>query len=180
MLMGYVMFYLPFLIMYERGAERPFKCWFVLLLSIVIVANQVVIANVSYHKAQMAYERSYGVLVRIADRIEYLPDVEKCDRLLVIGALDNSESYSVNLTPEITGITDGYIIRADDEVVGQSVLCSALSDYCEKNYTFVSGEEKRLLAEREEIKSMGTWPASDCVTVVEDTVVIRLGLQTLN
>ena len=179
MLMGYSIFYLFFLILYERGTDAVemhtcIKCWGVLAVAFVIIANQIVIANVSYHKAQMAYERSYGVLVRIADRIEYLPDVEKCDRLLVIGALDNSESYSVNLTPDITGITDGYIIRADDETVKQSVLASALADYCEKNYDFLSGEEKKQLLQREEIKSMGEWPAKDCVASVDGIIVVKL------
>ena len=180
MLMGYSVFYLFFLILYERGtdaAERHtcIKCWGVLAAALMIITNQIVIANVSYHKAQMAYERSYGVLMRIADRIEYLPEVEKCDRLLVIGALDNSESYSVNLTPDITGITDGYIIRADDETVKQSVLASALADYCEKNYDFLSGEEKKQLLQKEEIKSMGEWPAKDCVAVVDGIIVVKLG-----
>jgi hypothetical protein len=146
----------------------------------VIIANQVVIANVSYHKAQMAYEKSYGVLIRIADRIEQTPETQNCDRILVIGALDNSEAYSVNLTPDITGITDGYIIRADDETVGQSVLCSALSDYCEKDYDFVSGEEKKNLLQREDIKAMEKWPAKNCVAVIDDIVVIKLGTEGEN
>ena len=115
-------------------------------------------------------------MIRIADRIEQTPGSEDCDKILVIGALDNSEAYSVNLTPDITGITDGYIIRADDETVGQSVLASSLNDYCGKNYTFVSGEEKKKLTQREDIKSMGKWPSGDCVAIVDDIIVIRLGM----
>ena len=146
----------------------------------VIIANQVVISNVSYHKAQIAYEKSYGVLIRIADRIEQIPEAQMCDKILVIGALENSEAYSVNLTPDITGITDGYIIRADDEIVGQSVLCSALNDYCDKNYKFVSGAEKKKLVKREDVKSMEKWPAKNCVAVVDDTVIIKLGTEGEN
>ena len=179
MLMGYSVFYLFFLMIYERGTEKSekhtaIKCWAVFITAIAIITNQVVIANVSYHKAQMAYEKSYGVLMRIADRIEQTPGAENCDRILVIGALDESEAYSVSLPPDITGITDGYIIRHDDEMVEQSVLCSALNDYCGKNYEFVSGDEKENLIQREDIKSMGKWPQKDCVKVVDDIVVIRL------
>ena len=182
MLMGYVVFYLFFLILYERETENPekhtlVKCWIVLLTALIIISNQVVISNVSYHKAQMAYEKSYGVLIRIADRIEQTPGAENCDKIAVLGALNNSHAYSVNLTPDITGITDGYIIRADDETVGQSVLCSALNDYCEKNYGFVSGQEKKELAQREDVKSMSKWPASDCVAVIGETIVIKLGTE---
>ena len=179
MLMGYAVFYLFFLILYERKPTTV-KCWIVLTVAVVLIANQVVIANVSYHKAQIAYEKSYGVLLRIADRIEQTPGAEDCARILVVGALDNSEAYSVNLAPDITGITDGYIIRADDETVGQSVLCSALSDYCEMDYEFVSGAEKQQLMQREPVSSMGKWPAKDCVAVVDDTVVIKLGTEGEN
>lgn len=180
MLMGYSVFYLFFLILYERGADSThrhacIKCWAVLLTSLSIIANQVVISNVSYHKAQIAYEKSYGVLMHIAYRIDQTPGAEDCDRLLVIGALDNSHSYSVNLTPDITGITDGYIIRADDETVGQSVLCSALGDYCEKDYDFVCGEEKVELLKNKDVESMGIWPSEDSVSVVDDTLIIKLG-----
>ena len=180
MLMGYSVFYLFFLLLYERGTNSSIKCWAVLLTAMALITNQVVISNVSYHKAQMAYEKSYGVLIRIAERIEKTPKTQDCDRILVIGALDNSDKYSVNLTPDITGITDGYIIRADDETVNQSVLCSALSDYCEKNYEFVSGEEKKNLIQREDVKAMEKWPAKDCVKVIDDTVIIKLGTEGEN
>ncbi|MBE7038308.1 MAG: hypothetical protein E7404_05330 [Ruminococcaceae bacterium] len=182
MLMGYSVFYLFFFILYERGTEKnekysSFKCWIVFITSVVLIFNQVVIANVSYHKAQIAYEKSYGVLVRIKDRIEQIPESENCDKIVVIGALDNSDTYSVNLTPDITGITDGYIIRKDDETVGQSVLCSALNDYCGTNYKFVSGEEKKNIIKREDIKSMEKWPSKDCVKIIDNMVVIKLGIE---
>ena len=180
MLMGYSVFYLFFLILYERGTDTneiytSIKCWAILITAFLLIGNQVVISNVSYHKAQIAYEKSYGVLMRIADRIDQTPGAEECNRILVLGALDNSDKYSVNLTPDITGITDGYIIRADDETVGQSVLASSLNDYCEKNYEFLSGEEKKKLALREDVKVMEKWPSKNCVAVIDDTVVIKLG-----
>jgi len=185
MLMGYLAFYLLFIIVYERKAEKnekhtAIKRWVVLLTTVILIANQVVIANVSYHKAQMAYEKSYGVLVRIADRIEQTEGTEFCDKILVIGALSGSEAYSVNLTPDITGITDGYIIRKDDEVVGQSVLTSALNDYCGKNFVFISGDQKNEMLKKEEIKSMEKWPAKNCVTILDDIVVIKLGTEGEN
>ena len=128
----------------------------------------------------MAYEKSYGMLVRIADRIEQQPGSEDCDKLLVIGALDDSEAYSVELPPDITGITDGYILRADDETVGQSVLCSAINDYCGYNYSFISGEEKKALMRKDSINTLPRWPLEGCVAVIDDTVVIKLGTEGVN
>jgi hypothetical protein len=182
MMMGYAVFYLFFLIIYERGdcqsdRIKAFKCWMVILTAIVIIANQVVISNVSYHKAQIAYEKSYGVLIRIADRIEQTQGAENCDKILVIGSLDNSEAYSVNLTPHITGITDGFIIRADDEIIGQSVFCSALNDYCDKNYKLVSSDEKKSLIQTEAVSSLENWPSNNCITIVDNTIIVKFGTE---
>ncbi len=177
MKMGYAVFYIFFILLYEKIEikREDIKRWVILIISVILILNQVVIANVSYHKAQMAYEKSYGTLIRIADRAEKAEDGEKCEKLLVIGALENSKNYFSNLPPEITGITDGYILRADDESVGQSVLCSALNDYCGKNYKFLSGEEKQELLKKEEIKNMGVWPSNDSVKKVDGILIIKLG-----
>lgn len=185
MLMGYVVFYMFFIILYEKGNDKTLKlttikCWIVLLTAVTIIANQVVISNVSYHKAQMAYEKSYGVLLRIVDRIEQTEDSENCNKILVIGALDDSKDYSVTLPPNITGITDGFIIRADDESVSQSVLCSTINDYCGKNYSFLSGEEKQTLLKCDEVKAMEKWPAKNSIAVVDDTIVIMLNSEGEN
>lgn len=181
MIMGYLVFYMFFLIIYERGTEEnkkntEIKCWAVLIISVILILNQIVIANVSYHKAQIAYEKSYGVLIRIADRIEQTEGFEKCDKILVIGSLSGSEPYSVTLPPEITGITDGYIIRKDDGTVGQSVFTSALNDYCGKNYKFITEEEKEKYSEKEDIKSMECWPSKDCIKIIDDIIVVKLGV----
>ncbi len=180
MLMGYSVFYMFFLLLYERGAEKnakltAVKCWVVFVGAVMVILNQVVIANVSYHKAQIAYEKSYGVLMRIADRIDETPGSGKCDKILVVGALNNSEAYSAYINPEITGITDGYIIRADDETVGQSVLTSSLNDYCGKNYKFVSGKEKQKIIQRDDVKDMDVWPQEGCIRIIDDIIVIKLG-----
>jgi len=180
MKMGYCIFYIAFILLYERLEfvnKRHFsiKAWTIFSVACVLIINQVVIANVSYHKSQMAYEKSYGTLIRIADRIEQTEGSDICDRILVIGALPESEAYSCNLPPDITGTTEGYIIRADDEVVNQSVLCSALNDYCGKKFQFVSGKMKQSLLEKEEIKKMGFWPSKDSIAVIDDIIVVRLG-----
>ena len=182
MLMGYSVFYLFFILLYERGEETKTtilmgKCWTVFLVVFVLMTNQVVLANVGYHKAQIAYEKSYGMLIRIADRLEQTPEAEDCSRILVIGALENSEDYSVNFPPDLTGITDGYILRADDETVGQSVLCSALNDYCDKDYTFLFGEEKQAFLKKQEVLAMNLWPQKDSIQVIDDVIVLKLSYE---
>ena len=180
MKMGFFVFYLFFLLQYEKldfaqPKLKSIKAWTLFAIAVLLIGDNAVLANVSYHKLDMAYEKSYGTLIRIADRIEQTAGAEDCSRILVLGTLAGSEAYSVNLPPDMTGTTDGYILRFDDEVVGQSVLCSALNDYCGKNYTFLAGEEKDALLEKIQEEDMGIWPASDSILVTDHVIVIRLG-----
>ena len=180
MKMGFVVFYLFLILQYEKSNFKmprlnAVRAWAILVITLVLVFDHAVIANVSYHKLNMAYEKSYGTLIRIADRIEQTEGAMTCDSILVIGALADSEAYSANLPPDMTGTTDGFILRADDEVVGQSVLCSALNDYCGTNYTFLAGEEKTAILETLAENSMGIWPAADAILIVDNVIVIKLG-----
>ncbi len=180
MKMGFFAFYLLFILIYEKiefkGVKlEAVKSWGVVLLSAVLIFNYIIIANVSYHKLNMAYEKSIGTLNRIADRIEQTPGADTCDSILVLGELENSQEYSSDLPPEMTGTTDGLILRADDEIVGQSVLCSALNDYCGKDYKFLSGKEKEALLEKIDQNSLSNWPQKNSILVVDNVIIIKLG-----
>ena len=177
MKMGFLVFYLFFILQYENTSVKlnKVKQWSILVITVILVFNQTIIANVSYHKLNMAYEKSYGTLIRIADRIEQTEGAGECDSILVLGYLPESEAYSVKLPPDMTGTTDGYILRADDEIVGQSVLCSALNDYCGKNYKFISGEEKSELLKRIDTDSLNNWPAKNSISIIDNVIVIKLG-----
>ena len=180
MKMGYVVFYLLLVVQYD-GAD--FECakanlgklWTIFGICTVLIFNYIVIANVGYHKLNMAYEKSMGTLNRIADRLEQTEGSRDIDKLLVLGRLAGSDAYSVNLPPDITGATDAYILRADDEMIEQSVLCSALEDYCGLSYDFVHGEERKEILEMIDADNMNCWPAKDSVSVVGDVIVIKLG-----
>ena len=180
MKMGFLVFYLFFVLQYEKEDFRGInlnsaKLWTILGISVIFIFNQIIIASVSYHKLNMAYEKSYGTLIRIADRIEQTENAENCHSVLVLGHLPESEAYSVNLPPDMTGTTDGYLLRADDEIVGQSVLCSALNDYCGKNYKFISGKEKTILLDKIDTESLESWPGKNSISVIDDVIIIKLG-----
>ena len=180
MKMGFFAFYLLLILQYEKTELKSIKMkstkmWLVLGVMVALIFNQVVIANVSYHKLNMAYDKAHGILIRIADRIEQNEEARNCKRILVVGALPDSESYSVNLPPDMTGTTDGLILRADDETVGQSVVCSALNDYCGKNYTFLAKEEKEAILKKIDKTKMENWPDKSAILVVDDVIVLKLG-----
>ena len=179
MKMGFFVFYLFFILQYENTEYKTkkyseIKSWIIFVVTAVIIFNQIIIANVSYHKIQISYEKSYGILIRIADRIEQTEGANDCNSILVLGTLSDSASYSADLPPDMTGTTDGVIIRADDEMVGQSVLCSALNDYCGKDYKFVLGKAKKDLIEKLDLNSLNNWPEKDSICIVDGVIVIKL------
>lgn len=181
MLMGYCTFYLFLLLFYERivSAGSKFLCfkqWSIFIVMTLIVYNNVLIANISYHKLQIAYEKSYSAAVRISDRIEQTEDSEKCEKIAVIGKLPESGMYSSMLPPDMTGITDGYIIRETDNVIkGQNVLLSTLEDYCGLRYKDCSTEEIEKLIKEGVLDKMQPWPSKRSVTVYGDILIVYLG-----
>ena len=180
MKMGFLVFYLLFVLVYEKLEFKNIKfeavkSWAVLILTFVLIFNYILIANISYHKLNMAYEKSLGTLNRIADRIEQTEGSDECEKILVLGALEGSQAYSVNLPPDMTGTTDGYILRADDEIVGQSVFCSAINDYCGKNYIFLAGREKQELLNKIDESNLTVWPDKNSILIIDNVVVIKLG-----
>lgn len=179
MKMSYFTVYIYLIMLCERlafknGLLNAVKSWTVLLLGAAVVFGNILTANIAYHKLVLSYERSYGILIRISDRIEELDAAGTAEKILVVGALKNSEDYSVNLPPEITGATDGLILRRDDETVGQSVLTSALRDYCGIDLDFLSGSEAKELKSSESVRNMPCWPADGSVSLTDDTVIVKL------
>ena len=180
MKMSYFIAYIYLLLLLERldfkaALPQAIKTWTVTVLCLAVVFINTVTANVAYHKLQIAFYRSYGILVRMSDRIESLEGSENFQKILVIGSLGDSESYSVNFPPDITGTTDGLIIRHDDETVGQSVVASALCDYRDMSLEFVHGDEADALKGTETVINMPCWPSDGSVAALGDTVILKLG-----
>lgn len=180
MVMGNCMIYVLLLLFYERLQNIPKKIlfvkqWVILLLSLCLTYVFVLTANISYQKLHMAYERSYGVLVRIADRIEQMPEALGCQKIAVIGSLAGSEPYSVVLPPDMTGITDGFIIRKQDITMRENVLQAMLKDYAGLDYQNTTAAEIEQVMESEVFAEMAAWPKQGSIAVWEDILVIRLG-----
>lgn len=180
MVMCLCMIYILPLLFYERLTELSvsasvIKQWVILGVSILIIYNFIVLANISYQKMHIAYEKSYGVILRVADRIEQLPEAKECKKIAVLGYLPESEKISVNFPPDMTGITDSYIIRKQDTMMQENVTQAMLRDYCGIEYEDTTEEDIQKLRETKECIQMKAWPEENSVTVIEDTLVIKFG-----
>lgn len=178
MVMCLCLFYILPVLFYERLSELSetavaVKQWVIVGLSMLTIYNFTLLANISYQKLHVSYEKSYGVMVRLADRIEQLPGADHCKKIAVIGCLPGSESISVNFPPDMTGITDSYIIRKQDTMMHENVTQFMLRDYCGLSYEDTTEEEIQSIRNSEEFQKMNCWPNQNSIAVIGDTLVIQ-------
>lgn len=180
MVMCFCLIYILPVIFYERMSGLSdmiiaVKQWSIIALSVLTIFNFTLLANISYQKMQIAYEKSFGVIVRLADRIEQLSDADQCKKIAIFGFLPGSESISVNFPPDMTGITDSYIIRKQDPMMHENVTQAMLKDYCGLSYQDTTKEEIHEIEQREEFHQMDCWPKQNSIAVIDDTLVIKFG-----
>ncbi len=180
MTMGFATAYVFFVLFYERqifgrADFEQLKKWFVIVVGAFAVYDFVIIANVGYHKLQLAFLSSYGEAVRMANRIEETPGAERCRTLAVLGIKPDSAAWSTHVRLDLTGMTDGSLLRPDDHIVNQSVITATINDYCQKGFRFVTIEERRALAKDPRVLKMPFWPERGSVAVIDGCVVLRLG-----
>lgn len=181
MRMGYIVFYLALILFYERLDGLPVrllaaKQWAILLTAGLVCGNFILIANITWQKQQIAYEKSYGILVRMADRIEQMPGAADCRSLAVFGRFSDGQLWYADLPPDMTGTTDGVILlNTDPTIEDQSVFVSALADYCGLHFKKASAEEEETVKASEKFQAMEAWPAADSVKVIDGILVIYLG-----
>ena len=180
MVMCLCLIYILPVLFYERLSElsdRMFiiKQWGILGLSALTIFNFILIANISYQKLYMSYGKSYGVIIRLADRIEQLPGALECNKLAVIGCLPGSESISVDFPPDMTGITDDYIIRKQDTMMQENVTQAMLQDYCGITFEDTTEDDIRAVCKKEEFSQMNEWPEQNSVSIIGDILVVNFG-----
>lgn len=180
MVMCMCLFYLLPVLFYERlstltGTVAFVKQWTIIGFSVLTIFHFTVLANISYQKMQLAYEKSYGIIVRLADRVEQMPDADACNKIAVFGCLPGSESFSVYFPPDMTGITDSYIIRKQDTMMHENVTQAMLHDYCGIFYEDTTQKEIEEIQKNMKFRQMQCWPGKNSVAVIEDTLVIKFG-----
>ena len=180
MTMGYSTLAVFLVLFYERRTfDGPrfeaAKKWLVAGLGALLVYDYVLIANVGCHKLQLAFLSSYGEAVRMADRIEQTPGAPGCRTLAVLGVKPDSAAWSSFANLDLTGVTDGSLLRPDDYTVNQSVVTATLNDYCQKKFAFATVEERRRLAADPRVRRMPLWPEPGSIAVIDGFLVLRLG-----
>lgn len=175
MMMDMCLVYIYFLLFFDRLSEKgrfALTHWSILLVTGLVVYQFIVIANVSYHTMQRSYNKSYSVVQQMSERIKLLDGAQTCERITVFGQLPGSDEISFNLPPDMTGITEGYIMSTPVHY-----QCMLAQDW-ELEYELAEESERLRIAAAKEYQSMPVWPEEGSIVVIEDTIVINLGKET--
>lgn len=177
MMMSLCLIYIFFLMLYEKesyACKYAIGKWTVILLTTLTIYNFTLIANICYQTMQSSYDRSYAVVLRLADRISQIPEARECTKLAVIGQLPDSSAISLNLPPDMTGFIDGYIMSTPLHYQ------SMLSHDHHMDYALATDEELAFLESLQLSSQMPLWPQEGCITVVNDILVVHMGDEILH
>ena len=135
----------------------------------MIVYNFAVLANVTYHTLEMSFEKSYGVIVRMADRIEQTDGWEDGRKLAVLGSLPETQEYFIDFPPNMTGTVSNLVIRENFNVRAM------LEDYGDISAESISEQQEEEILQSREYKAMPSWPQKGSVSWISDIMVVKLG-----
>lgn len=168
MLLALVFVYILGAVLFDRYLKL--KNLVGLLLALVIFNNGLS-ANIAYYYMQWSYETSFATGAEMVSRIHQLDPPS--NKLVVVGSvgydvrLPRADRISNHISPYTRFmVTDlnfdaAHIVR----FLNHTFRCS---------YMLVGGDELTAVVQSEAVQTMGCWPATDSVAIVNDVIVIKL------
>lgn len=172
-------FYLLPILLYDNFSAGPRKVllfsWGTVLVSVLVIFNFALIANISYFNMNLKYEKSTAAINRMADRIEQTEGFDKATKLAVTGKLSMDSKMAAAYIPDNIPRMTGAL--GDTFLMFPGHYQSMLENHFGLSYELVDSEEYEDLIKSSGYTTMDSWPAADSVRVIDDTIVIKLGEQ---
>ena len=174
MLHSVSVFYILALILCNRWVKPKFSTIFGLLTA-AMVFNFAVMANISYFYLDKSYERSYYIASEIMEEIEELtlPEGGKVIKIAFIGDR-GQETRLDNKYPSNQNFMMSKLLESDIISNGEHAY-RFMENLFGLNLPEVTSQEQKQLEKNPQVQNLPTWPNRDCVAVIDDTVVVRLG-----
>lgn len=165
-------------VLYERWA-KPMAKNAVCLFLILIVFNNSLMANISYFYMNLCYERTYAEGVEMMAEIHDLQDEYEFDKIAVVGTRiyevqhDNIdlETGKIQITGKIhmlSGLLEKTLLYDSDHTTKYLQATFGLE------LEALNRTQRNELLDTDEVQNMGCWPSGNSITVIDDTLVIKL------
>lgn len=169
---GLYFVYVLLLVLYDRAAQNRTRHgivwqWLCVIVCALIVSNFILVANICYRTQETSVARSMNELARLADTIAADPALQQCESIAVIGTREGSDTISLNLPPDMTGFSDGYLMT---HALHYSLL---LDRYHGLSFTPLNDEMTKAFAENEIVRDMPCYPEDGYIRAVSGTLVIK-------
>ncbi|MBD5482985.1 MAG: hypothetical protein HDR15_10795 [Lachnospiraceae bacterium] len=141
--------------------------WLCVIVCALIVYNFILVANICYRTQETSAARSMNELAHLADTIAADSTLRECGSIAVIGTREGSDTISLNLPPDMTGFSDGYLMT---HALHYSLL---LDRYHGLSFTPLDDEMTKAFAENEIVRDMPRYPEDGYIRAVSGTLVIK-------
>lgn len=178
MLQSLTLLFVLMALLYERWTKPALKnivCVFLL----VVVANNALMANISYFYLNLCYERTYAEAMEMMMEIHNLQDAYVFDKIAVVG----SRIHEVQLE-DIDSETGEMQVSGKLHILSGGLEKTLLydSDHTTKflQATFgldlevVERAQRNNLLNSSKVQTMGCWPEGNSIAVLDDTLIIKL------
>lgn len=179
-----VIWLIPIIVLDNIEFKKPIiskVCAEILLILLLInYGNWIIGNNICYVSMHKAYEKGYALALRIADRIEQIPDFETTDFLYVAG----TEYMRIGETADSNLYLDSDLYRVTQSMTG---ISASIIQYANPLYVFmineyIGGDYETLYTQDEisaikdsvKYKEMPTWPREGSVGIINNVIVVKM------
>ncbi|RAZ79639.1 glucosyltransferase domain-containing protein [Planococcus halotolerans] len=175
MVLSVLSFYLLPILIYDKFSFAAFTnksfSWITVIVSLLVVFNFAIIANISYYNLHLKYESTVFALNRVIDRIEQVNGLEEADKLAIFGRNTLESNLTDTIIPQsipsMTGSSGNYLLPLPYHYFYM------MQNQFGVNYKTASQDEYALIAASDTFESMEPWPAESSVQLFGDIVVIK-------
>lgn len=178
MLQSLTLLFIMTALLYERWATFDVKN-IVCIFLIIITINNSIMANISYFYMNLCYERTYAEGLEMMIRIHDLQNKYEFDKIAVVG----NRIYDVqheNIDLQTNKMQVSGKIHILSSLLEKTLLFDSEHTTKFLQVTFglelesLNREQRNNLLNTDEVKSMSCWPAGDSITVIDNTLIIKL------
>lgn len=165
-------------VLYERWT-KPIAKNIICVLLILIAFNNALMANISYFYMNLCYERTYADGVEMMIKIHDLQDEYEFDKIAVVGSRINEVQYD-DIDSETGRIQITGKIHLLSSLLEKTLLYDSEHTTRFLQATFgleletLNCTQRNGLLDTDEVQNMGCWPSGNSITVIDDTLVIKL------
>ena len=146
--------------------------WLSILLTFGLCIKFVMTSNIAYRNLQQTYEKTYGLCLRVVDRLEQQPEFDYDDPVAFLSsgysftpsALREAKNYSSYHIRDMHGMTSNINASTAERMEAFMLINLGVE------LNIVPGDE---IKETEQYMNMPAWPSADCVAQIEDTWVVK-------